>query len=131
MTSTDCTSMVVWGWVKHRKKYNSDRHVACCRALPEALVSPLADNALIKTIPLEHFPRDLFMIGRSIMLLRGLTHALGMDVQVMHNCGCHAWSFECMSDVFGVNMQPSVYKHLIQSEPPVCSCRLHAYSFAE
>ncbi|CAL5224036.1 g6658 [Coccomyxa viridis] len=51
------------------------------RALPEALVSPLADNALIKTIPLEHFPRDLFMIGRSLMILRGLTHSQGMDVQ--------------------------------------------------
>ena len=61
--------------------------MACCRALPEALVSPLADNAIIKTIPLEHFPRDLFMIGRSIMILRGLTHALGMDVQVTHTVG--------------------------------------------
>ena len=53
-----------------------------CRALPEALVNPLSDNALIKTIPLEHFPRDLFMIGRSLMILRGLTHSLGMDVKV-------------------------------------------------
>ncbi len=35
-----------------------DRYIPWCRALPEALVSPLADNALIKTIPLEHFPRD-------------------------------------------------------------------------
>ncbi len=56
--------------------------IAWCRALPEALVSPLADNALIKTIPLEHFPRDLFMIGRSLMILRGLTHTLGMDIKV-------------------------------------------------
>ena len=52
------------------------------RAMPEALVNPLADNAAIKSIPLEHFPRDLFMIGRSLMILRGLTHALGMDVKV-------------------------------------------------
>ena len=55
------------------------------RAMPEALVNPLADNATIKSIPLEHFPRDLFMIGRSLMILRGLTHALGMDVKV---AGC-------------------------------------------
>ena len=53
-----------------------------CRALPEALVNSLSDSALIKTIPLEHFPRDLFMIGRSLMILRGLTHSLGMDVKV-------------------------------------------------
>ena len=63
----------------------SEQDMACCRALPEALVSPLADNALVKTIPLEHFPRDLFMIGRSLMILRGLTHALGMDVKVAHH----------------------------------------------
>ena len=50
--------------------------------MPEALVNPLADNAAIKSIPLEHFPRDLFMIGRSLMILRGLTHALDMDVKV-------------------------------------------------
>lgn len=45
-------------------------------------MNPLADNAVIKSIPLDHFPRDLFMIGRSLMILRGLTHTLGMDVKV-------------------------------------------------
>jgi hypothetical protein len=49
-------------------------------------VNPLADDAIIKAIPLQHFPRDLFMIGRSVMIFRGLTHALGMDVQV-RACG--------------------------------------------
>ena len=67
------------------QRMRCQRHIICCRALPEALISPLADNALIKTIPLEHFPRDLFMIGRSLMILRGLTHAQGMDVQVMQH----------------------------------------------
>lgn len=43
---------------------------------------PLADDAVAKSIPIQHFPRDLFMIGRSVMILRGLTHALGMDVKV-------------------------------------------------
>ena len=50
--------------------------------MPEALVSPLAAEATIKKIPLAHFPRDLFQVGRSIMILRGLTHALGMHVRV-------------------------------------------------
>ncbi len=52
------------------------------RPLPEALVCPLADDAVVKSIPIRHFPRDLFMIGRSLMILRGLTHSLGMDVKV-------------------------------------------------
>ena len=56
------------------------------RAMPEALVNPLADNAAIKSIPLEHFPRDLFMIGRSLMILRGLTHALDMNIKVAVCC---------------------------------------------
>lgn len=51
------------------------------RPLPEALVCPLADDAIIKSIPMQHFPRDLFMVGRSLMILRGLTHALGMNVK--------------------------------------------------
>ena len=70
------------------REESRDRYIPWCRALPEALVSPLADNALIKTIPLEHFPRDLFMIGRSLMILRGLTHSQGMVVQVkQHHIG--------------------------------------------
>ena len=62
-------------------------------------MSPLADNALIKTIPLEHFPRDLFMIGRSLMILRGLTHSQGMDVQVMQHKIGHAQAIQCMFDI--------------------------------
>ncbi|KAK9822468.1 hypothetical protein WJX81_005700 [Elliptochloris bilobata] len=51
------------------------------RSLPEARVSPLADDAVIKKIPLQRFPRDLFMVARTVMLLRGLCHALGLDIQ--------------------------------------------------
>lgn len=56
--------------------------VQACRPMPEALVCPLAAEATMKKIPLAHFPRDLFQVGRSVMILRGLTHALGMDVRV-------------------------------------------------
>ena len=52
------------------------------RSLPEARVSPLADNAVIKRVPLQRFPRDLFMVARTVMLLRGLCHALDLDMQV-------------------------------------------------
>ncbi|CAL8465818.1 g5354 [Coccomyxa elongata] len=54
------------------------------RPMPEALVCPLAAEATIKKIPLAHFPRDLFQVGRSIMILRSLTHALGMHVGAAH-----------------------------------------------
>jgi hypothetical protein len=52
------------------------------RPMAAARISPLADDAVIKKIPLQCFPRDLFVLGRTIMLLRGLTHALDLDVQV-------------------------------------------------
>jgi hypothetical protein len=52
------------------------------RPMAAARVSPLADDAVIKKIPLQCFPRDLFMLGRTIMLLRGLAHALDLDIQV-------------------------------------------------
>lgn len=52
------------------------------RPLPEALICPLSDDATIKAIPLQHFPADLFLVSRSIMILRGLVHALGLDLQV-------------------------------------------------
>ena len=45
-------------------------------------MSPLADNAVIKRVPLQRFPRDLFMVARTVMLLRGLCHALDLDIQV-------------------------------------------------
>ncbi|CAL8465767.1 g5303 [Coccomyxa elongata] len=54
------------------------------RPMPEALVCPLAAEATIKKIPLAHFPRDLFQVGRSVMILRGLTHTLGMHVRAAH-----------------------------------------------
>ena len=49
---------------------------------------PARGGKTIKKIPLAHFPRDMFQVGRSIMILRGLTHALGMDVyvQITHYC---------------------------------------------
>ena len=45
-------------------------------------MSPLADDAVIKRVPLQRFPRDLFMVARTVMLLRGLCHALDLDIQV-------------------------------------------------
>lgn len=56
--------------------------VCMARALPEARVSPLADDAVIKRVPLQRFPRDLFMVARTVTLLRGLCHALDLDIQV-------------------------------------------------
>ena len=53
-----------------------------CRALPEARTNPLADDAIIKKIPLKQAPEDLFCIGRTIMLLRGLCFALDLDITV-------------------------------------------------
>ena len=53
------------------------------RPMAAARISPLADDAVIKKIPLQCFPRDLFMLGRTIMLLRGLAHALDLDIQVI------------------------------------------------
>lgn len=52
------------------------------RALPEGCVNPMAEDAIIKSIPLAKFPRDLFMVGRTLMLLRGLCHRLNLDIQV-------------------------------------------------
>ncbi len=57
------------------------------RPMAAARISPLADDAVIKKIPLQRFPRDLFMLGRTIMLLRGLAHALDLDIQV-HPSAC-------------------------------------------
>ena len=51
------------------------------RPLPEALINPLAENATIKKIPLRSAPEDLFSVGRTIMLLRGLCFSLGLDIQ--------------------------------------------------
>ena len=50
--------------------------------LPAASVNPLDDTgrSVLKLVPLAAFPSDLFQVGRTLMLLRGLTHALGMDV---------------------------------------------------
>ena len=71
-----------------------------CRRLLSALWQTMP---LSRQIPLEHLPRDLFMIGRSMMVPRGLAHALCMDFQVMHQPDCHAWSFQCMSDIYSMN----------------------------
>eukprot|EP00884_Botryococcus_braunii_P006323 jgi/Botrbrau1/15692/Bobra.4_1s0069.1 len=51
------------------------------KQLPEGCVNPVAEDAIIKTIPLDNFPRDLFMVARALMLLRGLCHRLGLDIQ--------------------------------------------------
>ena len=74
---------------------------ACCRPLPEAEICPLDEDAVVKQIPLQHFAADLFLVGRAIMILRGLIHQLGLDLKVggclclcrfelsiccMHNC---------------------------------------------
>lgn len=50
--------------------------------LPAASVNPLDDTgrSVLKMVPLSDFPSDLFQVGRTLMLLRGLTHALGMDI---------------------------------------------------
>ena len=50
--------------------------------LPAASVNPLDDTgrSVLKMVPLSDFPSDLFQVGRTLMLLRGLTHALGVDV---------------------------------------------------
>jgi hypothetical protein len=47
-----------------------------------AAVTPLDDTgrSVLTRVPLAAFPSDLFQVGRTLMLLRGLTHALGMDV---------------------------------------------------
>lgn len=49
--------------------------------LPAASVNPLDDTgrSVLKMVPLADFPSDLFQVGRTLMLLRGLAHALGVD----------------------------------------------------
>ena len=53
-----------------------------CRTLPDAQINPLAEDAAIKKIPLQKAPEDLFSLGRTIMLLRGLCFALSANLQV-------------------------------------------------
>ena len=36
----------------------------------------------MQRVPLQHFAADLFLVGRSIMILRGLIHQLGLDLKV-------------------------------------------------
>lgn len=53
-----------------------------CRPLPGVDINPLSEQAAIQKIPLKEAPEDLFSLGRTIMLLRGLCHALGLDIKV-------------------------------------------------
>lgn len=55
---------------------------AGCRPLREATIHPLADDAVIKQIPLKQAPEDLFSLGRTIMLLRGLCFSFDLNIQV-------------------------------------------------
>ena len=43
---------------------------------------PLSQESLIKEIPLTAFPPDVYLIVRTLMLLRGLCHALQLDIKV-------------------------------------------------
>jgi aarF domain-containing kinase len=50
--------------------------------LPAAAVNPLDETgrSVLKLAPVRAFPPDLFQVGRTIMILRGLCHAVGADV---------------------------------------------------
>ena len=50
--------------------------------LPAAAVNPLDDSgrSLLKLAPVKAFPSDMFQVGRTIMILRGLCAALEMDI---------------------------------------------------
>lgn len=57
----------------------------CClphRFIDEARISPFSDDAVIKTIPLSSFPADLYLVVRTLMLLRGLCFSLDLDYNV-------------------------------------------------
>lgn len=58
-----------------------------CRPLPGVDINPLSEDAAIQKIPLKEAPEDLFSLGRTIMLLRGLCHALGADIKVQSFLG--------------------------------------------
>ena len=51
------------------------------RFLDEACISPFSDDAVIKSIPLARFPPDMYMVVRTLMLLRGLCFNIGLDIQ--------------------------------------------------
>ena len=84
------------------------------RPLAAARVNPLADDAVIKKVPLQCFPRDLFMVARTVMLLRGLVHALDLDVQarllIRKAAGevCQACNVSCMNPVSAKKGLPRV-----------------------
>lgn len=61
---------------------STEDKILVCRPLPGAQINPLAEDATIKKIPLKEAPEDLFSLGRTIMILRGLCHALSLDIQV-------------------------------------------------
>jgi hypothetical protein len=50
--------------------------------LPAAAINPLDETgrSVLKLAPVRAFPPDLFQVGRTIMILRGLCHAVGADV---------------------------------------------------
>ncbi|GMH35951.1 hypothetical protein BSKO_03819 [Bryopsis sp. KO-2023] len=53
--------------------------------MPEALVNPFgcAEDHLLSSISIEDFPPDLWLVVRVMMILRGLCHDLGVDVQAV------------------------------------------------
>ena len=57
------------------------------RFMDEARISPFSDDAVIKAIPLSAFPPYLYMVVRTLMLLRGLCFSLDLDIQVI----THFW----------------------------------------
>ena len=50
--------------------------------LPAAAVNPLDETgrSVLKLAPVRAFPPDLFQVGRTVMILRGLCHSVGADV---------------------------------------------------
>ncbi len=85
-------------------------------------MNPLADDAVIKKVPLQCFPRDLFMVARTVMLLRGLVHALDLDVQARPLIKKGSWrgmpacDVSCMNPVSARKGLPCV-QHVLHKPP--------------
>lgn len=60
------------------------------RYLVAAQVNPLSEEAVIHNTPLKEFPSWLYMVMRTVLLLRGLTFAMGMDVSTADMWKPHA-----------------------------------------
>jgi aarF domain-containing kinase len=66
--------------------------------LPAATVNPLDETgrSVLKLAPVRAFPPDLFQVGRAIMLLRGLCHAVGAEVSATSLWA--PWAREALAD---------------------------------